>query len=170
MALRDPGAPLSVAATIEGYVKAFDDNDLDRVMTYFAGDAVYRTFNGVERVGLAAIRLELEPQFGGAYGALRFDEQDRFIDETSRKATTRWICRHDLAYGTASTWSLKIERAIVSRVVGDRFGWEGVDVFHFDAAAKIKALFTYATCPRRPDIRKELGVSLPGMRGVRRRG
>jgi ketosteroid isomerase-like protein len=164
----DPQAPRAIAAALESYVKAFDDNDLDRAMTHFAEDAVYRTFNGVERVGLAAIRLELEPQFAGAYGALRFDEQDRFIDEKSRKATTRWICRHDLAHGNARALSLKIERAIVGRVVGDRFGWEGVDVFHFDAIGKIQALFTYATCPRRPKILKELGVSLPGMPGVRR--
>ncbi len=49
---------------------------------------------------------------------------------------------------------------IVGCVVGERFGWEGVDVFHFDAAGRIKALFTYATCPRRPNLRKELGVPL----------
>lgn len=170
MTLPVPGAPPSIAMTIESYVKAFDDNDLDRVMTHFADDAVYRTFNGVERAGHAAIRLELEPQFAGVYGALRFDEQDRFIDEKSRKATTRWICRHDLAYGQPSTLSMKIERALVRRVVGVRFGWEGVDVFHFDEKGKIEALFTYATCPRRPSIRKELGVPLPGMPGVRRQG
>lgn len=170
MTLSAPDAPPSIAEAIDSYNKAFEDNDLDRVMAHFADDAVYRTFNGVERVGRAAIRLEFEPQFAGVYGALRFDEQDRLVDERSRKATTRWICRHDLAYGDGRTLSLKIERAIVGRAVGERFGWEGVDVFQFDAAGKIEALFTFATCPRRPKIRKDLGVPLPGMPGVRRRG
>ena len=153
----------SVTASIESYVKAFDDNDLDRVMTHFAKDAVYRTGNGVERVGLAAIRQEFEPQFSGVYGAMRFDELDRIVDEKSHTAATRWVCRHDLAHAKPTTLSLKIERVVVGALVGDRFGWEGVDIFHFDAACKIKGLFTYANYTRRPRLSKELGVSLPPM-------
>ncbi len=155
--------PPSLTEIIDGYVEAFDDNDLDRVMTFFAEDAVYRTPTGAERVGRAAIRQEFEPQFRAAYGAMRFDEQDRFIDEKARKAVTRWVCRHDLAYARPATLSLKVERAIVGALVGDRFGWEGVDVFHFDADGKIKGIYTYANYPRRPRLRKELGVPLGPM-------
>ena len=151
----------SLAAMVEGYVKAFDDNDLDRVMTFFADGAAYHTPAGDERVGLAAIRRELEPQFRGVYGAMRFDELDRLVDEESRKAVTRWICRHDLTHGKATTLSVKIERVVVGALVGNRFGWEGVDVFHFDAAGKIKGLYSYGTWARRPRLRKELGVPLP---------
>ncbi|HEU4383528.1 MAG TPA: nuclear transport factor 2 family protein [Anaeromyxobacteraceae bacterium] len=162
MTARDRPTP-SIAAMVEGYVKAFDDNDLDRVMTYFADDAVYHTPGGDERVGLVAIRRELEPQFRGVYGAMRFDELDRVIDETSRKAVTRWICRHDLTHGRATTLPLKIERLVVGALVGSRFGWVGVDVFHFDATGKIKGLFSYGTWAQRPRLRKELGVPLPPM-------
>ncbi|HZY01884.1 MAG TPA: nuclear transport factor 2 family protein [Anaeromyxobacteraceae bacterium] len=153
----------SIAAMVEGYVKAFDENDLDRVMTHFADDAVYHPPAGDERMGLAAIRRELEPQFRGVYGAMRFDELDRLVDETSRKALTRWICRHDLTHARPTTLALKIERVVVGALVGTRFGWEGVDVFHFDAGGKIKALFSYGTWARRPRLRKELGVPLPPM-------
>lgn len=159
----------SVTATIDGFVGAFNDNDLDRVMNYFAQDAVYRPGNGVERVGRAAIRKEFEPQFSGAYGAMRFDEHDRLIDETTRKAAIRWVCRHDLTQAKPTTLALKIQRVIVGAFVGDRFGWEGLDVFHFDAAGKIKGKFTYANYTR-PRIVKELGVSLPSMPQPRQAG
>jgi ketosteroid isomerase-like protein len=154
----------SIAGTVESYIEAFDENDLDRVMTHFAEDAVYRPGNGAERVGRAAIRQEFEPQFAGAYGAMRFDEQDRIIDEQSRKVATRWICRHDLAHGKSAGLSLKIERLLIRKLLGERFGWEGVDIIHFDEAGKIKALFTYASYARRPRLSKGLGVVLPPMK------
>jgi ketosteroid isomerase-like protein len=158
----DKVAP-SIAAAVDSYVKAFEENDLDRVMSHFAEDAVYRTGNGVERVGRAAIRQEFEPQFRSVYGAMRFDELDRIVDEKSRRAVTRWVCRHDLAHAKPTTLSLKIERAVVGAVVGDRFGWEGVDIFHFDTAGKIKGIFTYGNWAWRPRLFKKLGVPLPPM-------
>lgn len=160
----------SVAAVVDSYVKAFDANDLDRVMTHFAQSAEYCTPAGVQRVGREAIRQEFEPQFMGAYGAMRFDEQDRLIDEKSRRAVTRWICRHDLAHGKATTLWLKIERVLVGALVGGRFGWEGVDVFHIDAAGKIERLFSYGTFARRPRLRRELGLPLPPMPGAGQAG
>lgn len=168
MTLPDTSAP-SVAEIIDSFVKAFNENDLDRVMTHFAEDAVYLPGNGVERVGRAAIRKEFEPQFSGAYGAMRFDEHDRLIDETSRKAAIRWVCRHDLTHAKPTTLALRIQRVIVGAVVGNRFGWEGLDVFHFDPAGKIKGKFTYANYTR-PRIVKELGVSLPAMPQPRQAG
>ncbi len=159
----------SITEIIDGFLKAFDDNDLDRVMTYFAEDAVYRTVNGVERVGRAAIRREFEPQFSGAYGAIRFDEHDRLIDEEARKAAVRWVCRHDLAHARPTTLAQKTQRIIAAALAGDRLGWEGLDVFHFDAAGKIKGKFTYANT-RLPRILKELGVSLPPMPQPRQAG
>ncbi|WP_242342809.1 YybH family protein [Anaeromyxobacter terrae] len=150
-----------MTAILDGFLEAFNAGDLDGVMTYFAEDAVYRPANGVERIGRAAIRREFEPQFNGVLGAMRFDEHDRLIDEKSRKAAVRWVCRHDLTHARPTTVALKFERVIVGALVGDRFGWEGLDVFHFDAAGKIKGKFTYANFARRPRILKELGVALP---------
>jgi ketosteroid isomerase-like protein len=162
MAIPDNRAS-SFIATLDGYLDAFNDNDLDRVMSHFAEDAVYLPGNGVERVGRAAIRQEFEPQFRSAYGAMRFDEHDRLVDESSRKAAIRYVCRHDLAHARPLTLAMKIQRIIVRILAGSRFGWEGVDVFHFDAAGKIKHKSTYAGYTR-PRLVKELGVSLPPMR------
>ena len=81
--------------------------------------------------------------FAGAFGAMRFDAEDRLIDETARKAALRWICRHDFtgAHGRRmSRWL----RLLVGARHGTRVGWHGVDVFHFDVAGKITGKFTYA--------------------------
>lgn len=129
-------------------------------MVHFAADAVYRPGNGVERVGRAAIREEMEPQFDLALGAMRFDECDRVIDEKARKIVIRWVCRHDLLHMRPRSLAWRIQRIVVGALVGDRFGWEGVDVLHFDDAGKIKAKFTYAGY-RRPRLDKALGVPLP---------
>ncbi len=168
MAPTDRAVP-SFTATLDVYLEAFNDNDLDRVMTCFAEDAVYRPGNGVERVGRAAIRQEFEPQFRFAYGAMRFDVNDRLIDENSRKAAVRWVCRHDLAHAKPPTLALKIQRIIARVLVGERFGWEGVDVLHFDAAGKISGKFTYAGY-KQPRLVKELGVALPAMPHPRHAG
>jgi ketosteroid isomerase-like protein len=166
MAIRDAAAP-SIAATLDVYWKAFNAYDLDGVMECFAEDAIYRPGNGVERVGRAAIREELEPQFAGVLGAMRFDEHDRLVDERSRKMTVRYVCRHDLAHARPGTLSSRLQRLLVGLTIGDRFGWEGVDVFHFDAAGRILRKFTYSNYTR-PRLVKELGVPLPPLPQARK--
>lgn len=159
MALSQTAAQ-SIIDTLDGYLEAFNALDLDRVVSYFADDAVYRPGTGVERVGRAAIRDELQPQFDLAYGAMRFDECDRIVDEKARKIVIRWVCRHDLAYAKPTGLARKARRLVVGVLVDDRFGWEGVDVLHFDDAGKIKRKFTYAGF-RQPRLEKPLGVPLP---------
>lgn len=159
MAHAESGAAAAMTATLDGFLEAFNANDLDRVMTHFADDAVYRPGTGVERVGRAAIRAELEPQFAHVYGAMRFDEVDRVVDERSRKIAIRWICRHDLSRARPPTLALKLERLVVGATLGSRFGWEGIDVFHFDAAGRITGKFSYAGY-RRPRLVRALGVEV----------
>ncbi len=159
MALPNPAAP-STAEIIDGFLRAFNANDLDRVMSYFAEDAVYRPGTGVERVGRAAIRAEFEPQFRYALGAMRWDETDRVVDEPARKAAVSWICRHDLAHVRPLTLYVRAKRAVYRAVVGERFGWEGVDVFQLDAAGKIQRKCSYAGF-RLPRLERSLGVELP---------
>ncbi|MDB5975028.1 MAG: hypothetical protein JWR07_1788 [Nevskia sp.] len=151
--------PYDIRKTIDGFVDAFNVNDLDKVVTFFADDAVYKPGDGSEHVGPAAIRRAFEPQFNGAFGTMRFDEHDRIIDDVQRKAAIRWICRHDLAGAKSSGLSLTLQRLAVSAVVGQRFGWEGLDVFHFDSAGNIVGKFTYANY-KRPQLRRDLGVAL----------
>lgn len=159
MALPQRAVP-SMTETLDAYMEAFNAHDLDGVMTHFAEGALYRPGSGVERVGRAAIRDELEPQFSLAFGAMRFDESDRVIDEKSRKIVIRYVCRHDLGYARPTRLAHRLQRAIVGVLLGERFGWEGVDVFHFDEAGKILHKYTYAGYTR-PRLEKSLGVPLP---------
>lgn len=148
-----------VGETLDQFVEAFNVNDLDKVMTFFADDAVYRPGDGSEHVGLVAIRWAFEPQFARAFGTMRFDEHDRLIDSVSRKAAIRWVCRHDLAGAKHFRLGLTLQRIGLSLLYGKRFGWEGLDVFHFSEAGKIVGKFTYSNYGR-PLLRKALGVSL----------
>jgi ketosteroid isomerase-like protein len=159
MAVAQRAVP-SMLETLEDFLEAFNALDLDRVMSHFAEGAVYRPGNGVERVGRAAIREEFEPQFAFGFGVMRFDEVDRAVDEKARKVAIRWICRHDLAHAKPRTLAWKLRRIAVGALVGERFGWEGVDVFHFDEAGKITGKFSYAGY-RQPRLEKALGVPLP---------
>jgi ketosteroid isomerase-like protein len=134
---------------------AFNRNDLDAVMTFFAEDAVYEPGDGTSHKGRVAIRKAFEPQFNGAFGAMRFDLEDRFVDEGSRKAVLRWTCRHDISDGKVRGMPLLLRLYLKARF-GTRLGWRGVDVFHLDDAGKIIAKFTYANYDR-PQLRRELG-------------
>lgn len=150
----------SIQVTIDRFVDAFNVNDLDAVVTFFAADAVYRPGDGSEHRGPDAIRRAFEPQFSGAFGTMRFDEHDRLIDEGGRKAAIRWVCRHDLSGAKTTGLRQWLQRLVIGIFTGQRFGWEGLDVFHFDAAGKIVGKFTYANY-NRPHLRRELGVILP---------
>jgi len=150
----------SMRETLDHFVHAFNVNDLDQVMTYFADNAVYCPGDGSEHRGCAAIRRAFEPQFSAAFGSMRFDEHDRVIDDASRKAVIRWTCRHDLAAAKSPTLLLLLQRIVVGFLVGKRFGWEGVDIFHFDGDGRIVGKFTYANY-KRPLLSRSLGVPLP---------
>jgi ketosteroid isomerase-like protein len=73
------------------FTEAFNREDIEEVMSYFADEAIYDEFNGVRSVGLAAIRQAFEPQFAGAYGTMRFHTEDMFLDEAAGKASIRWV-------------------------------------------------------------------------------
>lgn len=150
---------VDIREVVDRFVEAFNDNDLDQVMTFFAEDAVYRPGDGSEHRGPSAIRRAFEPQFNAAFGTMRFDEHEGLIDDASRKAAIRWICRHDLAGAKPYSFGLTLQRIAVSLLAGSRFGWEGLDVFHFNDAGQIVGKFTYANYTR-PQLRKDLGVAL----------
>lgn len=105
------------------FTDAFNRNDLDAVMAFFAKDAVYDEFNGAVSRGRDAIRAVFVPQFRGDFGIVRFEEHDVFADEGSTKALIRWTC--------------VLERD------GTRRGWRGLDVLEFDGDL-IRHKSTYA--------------------------
>jgi ketosteroid isomerase-like protein len=146
-----------IVETIKKYWDAFNANDLDTVMTCFSDEAIYQPGDGKTHRGKAEIRAAFEPQFNGAYGAMRFDEHDRIIDVENRKMAIRYVCRHDIS-DTKPRGLVMFFRGIVTRLfVGKRFGWQGVDVFHFDAAGKIKEKYSYSWFGSSPHLQPELG-------------
>jgi len=160
-ATRNTSGGLMTAAqikdTITKFTDAFNVNDLDRVMTFFSDDAVYEPGDGRTHRGKAEIRAAFEPQFNGAYGALRFDVHDLVIDVDNRKAVSRWVSRHDISHAKPRGLVWFLRGIFIWLVYGKRFGWQGVDVFHFDANAKIKGKFTYGWYGSRPHLQRELG-------------
>lgn len=84
----DDRAALDRLAT--GFTEAFNREDIDAVMSYFAADAIYDEFNDIRHVGRDAIRRAFEPQFAGRFGRMRFHTEDMFLDVAAGKALIRW--------------------------------------------------------------------------------
>jgi ketosteroid isomerase-like protein len=146
-----------IVETINKYMDAFNANDLDTVMTCFSDDAIYQPGDGQTHKGKAEIRAAFEPQFNWAYGAMRFDEHDRIIDVENRKLTIRYVCRHDISQMKPRGLFMSLGKIALRLVYGEKFGWQGVDVFYFDAEGKIKEKYSYSWFGFRPHFQRELG-------------
>ena len=120
-------------------------------------DAVYEPGDGKIHRGKVEIRAAFEPQFNGAWGVMRFDERDMVIDVENSKAASCWICRHDISRAKPRGLFLNLRRIITRLVVGDRFGWHSVDIFHFAENGKIKGKYSYGAFGSRPHIERSLG-------------
>ncbi len=117
------------------FTEAFNRDDLDGVMSYFAEDGVYDEFNGTRSEGKAAIRAAFEPQFSGKFGTIRFNAEDLFVDAAAGKAMISWTC----------TLSSK-----------DRMGgWRGLDLIHVKDG-KVVVKETYAKTEK--PLMKKLGA------------
>ncbi|MFD5826156.1 YybH family protein [Lentzea sp. NPDC060358] len=134
-------APSSLSATVDEFVEAFNVNDLDRVMAFFADDAEYQPGDGATHRGRDAIRAEFAPQFAGRYGAMRFDVHDKVVDEPGRRVAIRWACRIDVSRPRGVFLPLRLMGLLRH---GPRMVWQGMDVFHFDAGGAITGKYTYA--------------------------
>jgi len=108
------------------FTEAFNRDDLDAVMSYFAEDAFYDEFHGARAHGKAAIRKVFEPQFARAFGVIHFVAEDVFADEGTGQATVRWLCVID-----------KDDK---------RRAWRGLDVLRF-RGGKLIEKETYAKAP-----------------------
>jgi len=105
------------------FVDAFNRNDLDAVMSFFADDAVYDEFNGTRNEGKEAIRAAFTPQFTGAFGKMQFLDEDLFVDADTEKVMASWRCTLE--------------------VKGRPTSWRGLDLLHFKGDKLVHKL-TYA--------------------------
>jgi uncharacterized protein (TIGR02246 family) len=105
------------------FLEAFNREDLDAVMEFFADDGIYDEFNGRRNLGKSAIRAAFVPQFTGAFGTMRFVDEDLFADAATGKVMASWRC-------TLS-------------VHGNATSWRGLDLLHFVNGQLVQKL-TYA--------------------------
>jgi ketosteroid isomerase-like protein len=128
--------------TLTRFVDAFNRNDLDSVMSFFAEDAVFSLARGKTHRGKAAIRKAFEPQFRGVLGEMSFAVHDWVVDEAAGKATICWVCHHDIGGDRGRGVPLPL-RVVARALLGQRAAWQGLDVFHFDARGRIVAKHSY---------------------------
>jgi len=122
------------------FTEAFNREDIDEVMSYFADGAVYDEFNGARSEGRAAIRAAFEPQFAGAFGRMRFHTEDMFLDAAAGKALIRW------------TLTLEEETRAGA--------YRGLDILHF-AGGRLVEKHTYCKA-KVPFIRKKAEMQADG--------
>ncbi len=117
-------APTTLIDAARQFTRAFNENDLDGVMEWFAADSVYDQFDGTQARCRDEIRTAFEPQFAGAFGVMKFNEEELFVDADERKAMISWSCSIESKRGTVS--------------------WRGLDLLSFDERLKITRKSTYA--------------------------
>jgi ketosteroid isomerase-like protein len=117
-------APTTLIDAARRFTRAFNEKDLDGVMEWFAADSVYDQFDGAQSRGRFEIRTAFEPQFSGAFGVMKFNEEELFVDADEHKAMISWACSIESKQGTVS--------------------WRGLDLLSFDEQLKIMRKSTYA--------------------------
>lgn len=137
----DSDARAALEKLVTDFTEAFNREDIDEVMSYFADNAVYDEFNGIRNIGKDAIREAFEPQFDGAFGRMRFHTEDMFLDVDAGKAMIRWI--------------LTLEE-------DDRAGaYRGLDLLHFEDGLLVEK-HTYCKA-KIPFIRKKADLQAEGI-------
>ena len=109
------------------FTEAFNREDIDEVMSYFADDAIYDEFHGGRHIGKAAIREAFIPQFQGVFGRMRFHTEDMFVDVGQGTGTGKAMIR----------WLLTVEEE------NRAGGWRGLDLLYFEEG-RLKEKHTYA--------------------------
>ena len=133
MAAVDSTNRAAIEALVVDFTEAFNRENIDEVMSYFAEDAIYDEFHGIRHTGTKAIREAFIPQFRGDYGKMRFHTEDLFLDVAAGKAMIRWLLTLETD-----------ERA---------GGWQGLDLLYFNKG-KLVEKHTYAKA-RVPLIHKK---------------
>ena len=96
------------------FVDAFNRQNLDDVVSFFADDAVYEDSRGGSHQGPDAIRAAFTPLVGGAMGNIKFDDEDFFAEVETDKVM--------------ASWTLNME------VEGKAVKMRGLDLLHFSGS------------------------------------
>lgn len=104
----------------ERFVDAFNQMDIDGVVSFFSEDAVYEDSRGGSHTGPEAIRQAFTPLVGGAMGKISFDAEDLFMEEDTGKVM--------------ASWTLNME------VDGKPVAVRGLDCLHFKGDKLVKKL------------------------------
>ena len=78
------------------FVAAFNNHDLDAVMSFFTEDAVFEDLRGVPFEGTEAIRKAFKGLVTGGAGNIVFDEEDYFAEAGQDKVMTSWSLAMDI--------------------------------------------------------------------------
>ena len=143
----------SLRETVNAFVAAFNADDIDTVMAFFADSAEYITFDGKHFGGRDAIRAAFLPQFRGDFGRIRFYTDRILVDAQSRQAALTWVCEHAVARGDAAPGAARLPRLALQLLWGRRARWRGVDILQFDGAGQVIGKYTY-TQARLPLFRR----------------
>ena len=110
------------AVTVK-FVTAFNEMNLDNVVSTFAEDGIYEDSTGGSHQGHDAIRTAFTPLVGGAKGKIRFDGEDFFAEVDTGKVLI--------------SWHLNMEADENVAIV------RGIDVLHFNADNSLAKKMAY---------------------------
>ena len=79
-----------LSALTDQFVAAFNRQDIDAVMSFFAENAVYRDAYGKSHEG---------PVLNGKLGKINFAGEDRFIDAEAGKVMDSWVLHMHMGEG-----------------------------------------------------------------------
>ena len=129
---------------VNAYLTAFNQMDLDAVMTYFDADATYEPGDGTTFHGIKAIRQAFTPQFAHAFGSMYFEEADRLIDSSTRCVMLSWVCHIDGRTAKLFSFGTWLRISLGRLRFGNYVRWKGLDLLYFNTEGKIVRKLTYA--------------------------
>lgn len=78
------------------FTDAFNRQNLDDIMKFFAQTAIFEDSSGVRHEGKEAIRTAFEPLVEGGLGKIRFDLEDFFAEVDTQKVMISWTLNTDI--------------------------------------------------------------------------
>jgi ketosteroid isomerase-like protein len=102
------------------FFAAFNRNDGDAAMAFFADSAVYEDANGVRHNGKAGVGAAFAPLFAGDFGPYEFVIEDMLVDANTNSVLARFLCN--------------------MAPDGQAMAWRGVDLLYFQGDKIIKKM------------------------------